>query len=251
MHQQTRGDILVYMDDDDYYPPERVEHAVTQLTASPCLIAGSSMMHIYFASRPAGQEMVQCGPYGPYHATAATFAFKRELLLQTHYKAEDVMAEEKQFTQNYSVPMVQLDSLKTILVFSHPHNSLSKERMLENPAMYRVQPSTKTLDDFRLTEGQRQFYTHDMPLQLALYSPGRPELKPEIMEECNKVVQRVEQRQKQMQQQQTNLMQEIQALKAQLVQKDRIIQELMKRLSEERQTNQTNQNLNTKNPMAT
>ena len=24
MHDQSRGDIIVYMDDDDYYPPERV-----------------------------------------------------------------------------------------------------------------------------------------------------------------------------------------------------------------------------------
>ena len=28
MHEKTSGSILVYMDDDDYYPPQRVQHAV-------------------------------------------------------------------------------------------------------------------------------------------------------------------------------------------------------------------------------
>jgi glycosyltransferase involved in cell wall biosynthesis len=41
MHSHARGDIIVYMDDDDYYPPERVEHAVDMLTKNPqALCAG-------------------------------------------------------------------------------------------------------------------------------------------------------------------------------------------------------------------
>ena len=35
MHDMTKGDILVYMDDDDYYPPERVSHAVDILQKTP------------------------------------------------------------------------------------------------------------------------------------------------------------------------------------------------------------------------
>ena len=30
MHEKTKGEILVYMDDDDYYPPDRVNHAVNR-----------------------------------------------------------------------------------------------------------------------------------------------------------------------------------------------------------------------------
>ena len=32
MHEKAKGDIIVYMDDDDYYPPERVNHAVNKIT---------------------------------------------------------------------------------------------------------------------------------------------------------------------------------------------------------------------------
>ena len=51
MHSKCSGDIIVYMDDDDYYPPERVSHAVETLMSNPtALVAGSSEMHIYFDS---------------------------------------------------------------------------------------------------------------------------------------------------------------------------------------------------------
>mgnify|MGYP001344171006 CR=1 FL=1 len=43
MHDKSQGDILVYMDDDDYYPPERVSHAVEMLQSHPkALCAGAS-----------------------------------------------------------------------------------------------------------------------------------------------------------------------------------------------------------------
>ena len=31
MHEKSKGEIIVYMDDDDFYPPERVNHAVNRL----------------------------------------------------------------------------------------------------------------------------------------------------------------------------------------------------------------------------
>ena len=41
--------IILYMDDDDYYPPERISHAVEKLQKNPrALCAGSSELHIYF-----------------------------------------------------------------------------------------------------------------------------------------------------------------------------------------------------------
>ena len=35
LHKHANGSIIVYMDDDDYYPPERVSHAVETLQANP------------------------------------------------------------------------------------------------------------------------------------------------------------------------------------------------------------------------
>ncbi len=68
MHDKSIGEILVYMDDDDYYPPERVSHAVETLKSNPsALCAGSSEIYIYFKHI---SKLYQFGPYGPNHATA-------------------------------------------------------------------------------------------------------------------------------------------------------------------------------------
>ena len=49
MHEKCKGEIIIYMDDDDYYPPERVNHAVNKLRGSPrAMCAGSSAIYIYF-----------------------------------------------------------------------------------------------------------------------------------------------------------------------------------------------------------
>ena len=77
--------------------------------------------------------MYKFGPYGENHATAGTFAFKRELLKETRYNDDAEIAEEKAFLKNYTVPLVQLDPMKAILVFAHQENTFDKRRLLVNP----------------------------------------------------------------------------------------------------------------------
>jgi glycosyltransferase involved in cell wall biosynthesis len=181
MHEKCSGDIIVYMDDDDYYPPERVAHAVETLQKNPTfLIAGSSEMHIYFESQ---NTMYQCGPYAPNHSTAATFAFKKELLNITSYDENVALAEENKFTKGYKIPLVQLDSLKSILVFSHKHNSLNKEKLLENKEMTKTILSKYTVDDFIKDPILKDFYMVQMNNLLENYEPGKPEHKPKLLEQ--------------------------------------------------------------------
>jgi glycosyltransferase involved in cell wall biosynthesis len=185
MHSKCSGDIIIYMDDDDYYPEERFSHAVDTLLKNPqYLIAGSSEMHVYFESR---NRVYQCGPYKQYHSTAATFAFRKELLSYTNYDDEKALAEETQFTKGYTIPLVQLETLKSILVFSHKHNSLNKERLLENPESTKTIPSRYTVDDFIKDPVLKQFYMCDMNSVLDNYEPGRPENKPKLMEQIKKM----------------------------------------------------------------
>jgi len=185
MHSKCSGDIIIYMDDDDYYPPERISHAVETLLENPSfLVAGSSEMHFYFDSR---NQVYQCGPYKDYHATAATFAFKKELLLETSYNEENALAEEKHFLKNYTIPLKQLDTLKSIMVFSHKHNSLNKEKMLENMESTKTKLSRYTVDDFIKDPELKKFYMIDMNDLLTNYEPGKPENKPKLLEQIKKM----------------------------------------------------------------
>jgi glycosyltransferase involved in cell wall biosynthesis len=184
-HSKCTGEVIVYMDDDDYYPPERVSHAVETLRNNPkALCAGSSEMHIYFKHI---LQMYKFGPYGPNHATAATFAFRRELLSNSSYDDDACLAEEKHFLKNYTVPFVQLDALKTILVFSHQHNSFDKKLLLNNNQNKFVTKSSKTVDDFIKDTILKEFYTEDIDNLLELYEPGRPENKPDVLKQTQEM----------------------------------------------------------------
>ena len=181
MHEKTKGDILVYMDDDDYYPPNRVSHAVETLTNHPeALCAGSSRMYIYFKHI---NKIWAFGPYGPNHATAGTFAFKRELLNQTKYEDGAAIAEEKAFLKNYKIPFVQLDPLKVILVFSHEHNTFDKRKLLDMPHPDFCKPCDLTVDDFIKEPKLKNFYMNEIDKLIKDYEPGRPEMKPDVLKQ--------------------------------------------------------------------
>jgi len=178
MHEKCSGDFIVYMDDDDYYPPERITHAIDMLQKNPqVLCAGSSEMHIYFKHI---QRVVQFGPYNSNHSTAATFAFRKELLNHTKYNEESCVAEEKEFLKNYSIPLVQLDTKKTILVFSHIHNSFDKKAMLDNPNKY-MKISSKTVDDFIKEPEIKNFFLEDIDELLDKYQEGDPIYKQGVL----------------------------------------------------------------------
>ena len=181
-HAKSKGSIIVYMDDDDYYPAERISHAVETLQANPSVLcAGSSMMHIYFKHI---NQMYSFGPYAPNHATAATFAFRRELLTHTSYEETASLAEEKHFLKNYTIPFVQLDSLKTILVFSHIHNSLDKKMLLEPQNLNDfVKPSHVKVTDFIKDPELVKFYVDNIDCLLEQYTQGRRENKPDVIKQ--------------------------------------------------------------------
>jgi glycosyltransferase involved in cell wall biosynthesis len=188
MHKKAKGSIIVYMDDDDYYPPERIEHAVDKLQNNKeALCAGSSEMYIYFKHI---QKMYQCGPYGPNHATAGTFAFKARLLDDTKYEDHAALAEEKAFLKGYTVPFVQLDPLKTILVFSHNHNTFDKKKLLDNPHPDYFKESPKTVADFIRTPKEahiKKFFLEDIDDILKTYEPGDPKMKPDVLVQTKKI----------------------------------------------------------------
>ena len=223
MHEKAQGEIIVYMDDDDYYPPERVSHAVETLLhhrkrRTGIKLVGSSEMCIYFKGVGEGQ-MVQFGPYGPNHATAATFAFWKDLLsdMGLAYEESACLAEERAFLRGYTVPMAQLDPMKVILVFSHEHNTFDKRTLLANMGRdQNMRVSAKTVSDFIKEPALLRFYTQDIDKALQAYEPGHPSMKPDVLQQINeKNIQRQKQQQQHQQQQPDSILKAVITFKAQ------------------------------------
>jgi glycosyltransferase involved in cell wall biosynthesis len=183
-HTKCKGDIIVYMDDDDYYPPTRISHAVDMLQSNPNkLCAGSSIMYIYYKHI---SKLYQFGPYGENHATAATFAFKKELLKQTSYDETASVAEEKSFLKNYTIPFIQLNPQDTILVFSHIYNSFDKKKLLTNDNPY-CKDTTKQVSDFVKEAAILKFFLIDIDSILETYQEGDVKWKPDVVEHLSKI----------------------------------------------------------------
>lgn len=197
IHSLCRAKYIVYMDDDDYYPPERVAHAIEMLEANPAyLIAGSSEMHMIDVSTG---NLYQCGPYGSDIATAATFAFRREELLKvTQYDDQVAYTEEPYLLRggHTTIPVLQLDTRKTILVVAHSQNSLNKQVLLDNSAQCLIKPSCFTIDDFISCDNNislilRDFYGFTVSHLVLRYDAGDRKNKPQL--NLDRLVKREEQ----------------------------------------------------------
>jgi glycosyltransferase involved in cell wall biosynthesis len=129
LNKEAKGDILVAMDDDDYYCPERVAHAVHKLQANPKIeLAGSTELYMFYTDI---QKIYHLGPYNRNHATNGTMAWRRSYGLTHTYDETVTHAEEKSFLEGYKHPMVQLDPYKVMLVIAHSQNTFDKKKLRE------------------------------------------------------------------------------------------------------------------------
>ena len=125
-NEVCQGDIIVCLDDDDYYPPTRVSHAVYRLQNSPALIAGCSKAYIYFYQTG---QFFQFKSLGKGHSTNNCLAYKRDYLKNHQHLHGLSKGEESSFTNEFQEPMEQLDPTKTIVISGHGNNTVDKSRL--------------------------------------------------------------------------------------------------------------------------
>lgn len=160
LNRMAQGDIIIAMDDDDYYPADRVSTVVEEFRKNPSIdLAGSSEMYLYYQDT---QQIYVTGPYGKQHATNGTMAWRKRYA-QTHVYDEYVTkAEEQSFLDNYIHPMIQLDPKKTILVICHEDNTVDKrelrDRQIHTNGKKMMRLTTLQIDDIVKEIPLKTFY---------------------------------------------------------------------------------------------
>jgi glycosyltransferase involved in cell wall biosynthesis len=157
LNAEAKGEIIVAMDDDDFYFPTRVEDAVKAFTMNPGYkLAGASEVYMFFTDT---KEIWKAGPYFEGHATNGTMAWTKNYASTHKYDETVAFAEEKSFLDNYKNPLVQLDSKTVMLVMSHSDNTFDKTelRTKDNPLL--VKTSLKMGDFIKDSELHGFFYT--------------------------------------------------------------------------------------------
>ena len=142
-NKNSIGEIIVCMDDDDWYPKTRVEHCVDMLSKSKAGIAGCSGKYLYDYCL---EHLYKFKDFGPNHSTNDCFAYKRSYLEDNSYDPSKDMAEEASFTKQFSNPMVQLEAKHTIIGSSHSQNTFNKKEICITGSLW-VNP-TKPEDGF-------------------------------------------------------------------------------------------------------
>jgi glycosyltransferase involved in cell wall biosynthesis len=156
LNKEAKGDILVAMDDDDYYPPDRVKHVVFKFAQNPKIeLAGSSEIYMLYTDI---KTIYKLGPYKPNHATNGTMAWRKSYS-KTHVYDETVkFAEERSFLDDYKHPMIQLDPFKVMLVISHSENTFDKKKLREQTNDPFVKKTELTMKSFIRSPTLRSFY---------------------------------------------------------------------------------------------
>jgi glycosyltransferase involved in cell wall biosynthesis len=128
------ADYIVFWDDDDYYPPTRISSGVAALEANPTSdIAGSSKMFMLLTVE---NVLMTVGPYGPTHATAATWTIRKSYADTHRFDPTKTRGEELTFTNNWKANLIQVPPEQSIVVMGHKRNTVDKSDVLRKPQVY-------------------------------------------------------------------------------------------------------------------
>ena len=128
------GNVLIHMDDDDYYAPNYVQ-TVMQMFASkeqPSLI-GATTIYLMF---PDSLYLYQSGPFRQNHSCGGALSYTKEYANANHFDNTLTHREEPSFIQTNQ--MMQISSMFNInMVFVHENNTVAKDHLKRRPISLR------------------------------------------------------------------------------------------------------------------
>jgi glycosyltransferase involved in cell wall biosynthesis len=158
LNQEAKGKIIVAMDDDDFYPPHRVQTVVDAFAKNPNIdLAGSSKMFMYYMDT---KNIYSIGPTGDLHATNGTMGYRKRYANKHQYDNFVTKGEEISFLENYRHPLVQLDPFASILVICHTDNTVDKTKLRKEHEQSR-HPSRMVLTTYKLHDFVSDPVLHD------------------------------------------------------------------------------------------
>lgn len=122
---ESIGDVIKCHDDDDYYPPQSVQHTIESLKESGKCIAGCSALIMYDVDL---NQFYKLKGFGKNHSSNNAMGYTKKYLENHKYNESIRHWEEKSFTNNYNEPMVQLDPYNTLLFIAHSMNTVDKRK---------------------------------------------------------------------------------------------------------------------------
>ncbi|MCT4704609.1 glycosyltransferase [Enterobacteriaceae bacterium H16N7] len=127
LNELAKGEYIVCMDDDDYYPADKISYTIEMMQRHRALISGSDQIPIWYSHI---NRIFKTHSFGDNHILNGTFCYHRNYLKKHRYDDDCNLGEEQAFTNNFSVTPLQLPGERTILCVSHSHNTFDKDFVL-------------------------------------------------------------------------------------------------------------------------
>lgn len=132
------GDIIIRMDDDDYYFPKYFEHCVSKLRNSDKLLACATNIYLYD---------IMIGKVFKSNITPIVLAYKRNYILD-HSCDETINSDEDEtFTNKYTEPMETLMADNTVVKIIHASNTFFKKVLTLAASVTSINQITKLEDE--------------------------------------------------------------------------------------------------------
>lgn len=123
----AKGEYILCMDDDDYYPADKISYTIEMMQRHRALISGSDQIPIWYSHI---NRIFKTRSFGPQNILNGTFCYHRNYLKKHRYEDACNLAEEEGFTNRFTVNPLQLPGERTILCISHSQNTFDKDFVL-------------------------------------------------------------------------------------------------------------------------
>jgi len=150
LNKLAKGEYLLCMDDDDYYPPDKISYTLREMQKTRALFSASGQIYIWYSHL---DKIYKTSSLGPYYALNGTFAYHRDFLKNHLYDDKAMIAEEHVFLKGFTEQVLQIAAEKSILCISHSNNTYDKDFVMES-----CTPADFTLKDFIADKTLRAHY---------------------------------------------------------------------------------------------
>ncbi|MBJ9836861.1 glycosyltransferase [Citrobacter freundii] len=127
LNELARGEYILCMDDDDYYPSDKISYTIEMMLRHRALISGSDQIPIWYSHI---NRIFKTHSFGKRHILNGTFCYHRNYLKKHRYVDECNLGEEEGFTNKFTVEPLQLPGERTIICVSHSQNTFDKDFVL-------------------------------------------------------------------------------------------------------------------------
>jgi len=123
LNNYASGEYITCLDDDDYFPPNRILYTINKMLETKSLLSGCENIHIYSINTKKiylpNQCKIPCNGSLTYH---------KDYLLNNRYDNKDQNNEEVNFLKNFKNSYISLEPKNIILHIFHNENTIDKNR---------------------------------------------------------------------------------------------------------------------------